>query len=244
MSSPIVHEVRGARLPVDGAEGARAFSAKRRSWPPRRLLEGALWGLALSALGFLGYVELDRVDSEARQTRILNERAQVSSTAVTVSGSTSGATAAGRPAPKNGEPIGRLEIPGTGISVIVAAGTDKLTLRRGVGHIDGTALPGEPGNVGLAGHRDTSFRGLRKLRPADRIFLVTADGSFEYAVESLRTVAPEQTDVLDPSSQPTLTLVTCYPFDYVGPAPLRFIVRAREVGRIADSKLSVPLDQR
>jgi sortase A len=118
-----------------------------------------------------------------------------------------------------------------GISAIVAAGTDPLTLRRGIGHIEGTALPGEPGNIGLAGHRDTVFRGLRKLRPADRIVLVTADESFEYAVESMQTVAPERIDVLDSTSHSTITLVTCYPFDFIGPAPLRFIVRAREVSR-------------
>lgn len=130
-----------------------------------------------------------------------------------------------------GEPFGRLEIPGVGISAVVAGGTDKLTLRRGVGHIDGTALPGEPGNIGLAGHRDTVFRGLRKLRSADRISLTTTDGSFEYVVEELSIVQPERSDVLDPRARPTLTLVTCFPFDYVGPAPLRFIVRARQVSR-------------
>jgi sortase A len=131
---------------------------------------------------------------------------------------------------ETGDPIGLLEIPSAGISEIVAEGTDVLTLRRGVGHIVGTARPGEPGNVGLAGHRDTVFRGLRKLRRADRIVLVTAGGSFEYAVEALQTVGPERTDVLDAGSHPTLTLVTCYPFDFIGPAPLRFVVRAREVG--------------
>ncbi|MCM2269177.1 MAG: class D sortase, partial [Thermoanaerobaculia bacterium] len=131
-----------------------------------------------------------------------------------------------------GEPIARLEIPGAGVSAVVAAGTDARTLRRGVGHIDGTALPGELGNIGLAGHRDTVFRGLRKLRPGDRIRLVTAGEAIEYTVESLLTVTPDRSDVLDPSPLPTLTLVTCYPFDFVGPAPMRYIVRAREVGRV------------
>ncbi|HEX4956455.1 MAG TPA: class D sortase [Thermoanaerobaculia bacterium] len=180
--------------------------------------------MALAAVGYVGYVVLDRVAYEARQASRLGElfrppAAVVAPVVVT------------RQRPEHGELIGRLEIPGAGISVIVAAGTDALTLRRGVGHIDGTALPGEPGNVGLAGHRDTVFRGLREVRPADRILLVTADGSFEYEVESLETVTPERGDVLDPSPHPTLTLVTCYPFDFIGPAPLRFIVRAREVAR-------------
>jgi sortase A len=182
--------------------------------------------VALVAAGYLSYVAVDRAVHESRQTSRLRELSRAAATPALATRR----TAVASPPPANGEPIGRLEIPGAGISVIVAAGTDALTLRRGVGHIQGTALPGEPGNVGLAGHRDTVFRGLRDLRPADRILLVTPSGSFEYLVESLQTVAPERSDVLDPSSYPTLTLVTCFPFDFIGPAPLRFIVRAREVG--------------
>jgi sortase A len=198
-----------------------------------RLIEGGLWGVALVAAGYLIYVTLDRVVHQTQQASRLRELSQATSSPALEPRLTAVALppAATRQPPENGEPIGRLEIPGVGISAIVAAGTDALTLRRGVGHIDGTALPGETGNVGLAGHRDTVFRGLRKLHPADRIFLVTAGGSFEYAVESLQTVAPERSDVLDPSAHPTLTLVTCYPFDFIGPAPLRFIVRARQVSR-------------
>lgn len=241
---PIDDRVRDSRRLANGAEGARAFAAKPRWHRARRRVEGALWGSALLAIGYLGYVELDGALSEARQTRRLNELVQATSIAAPMKGPTSSALPAARPAPKNGEPIGRLEIPGVGISAIVAAGTDDRTLRRGVGHIDGTALPGESGNVGLAGHRDTVFRGLRKLRPEDRILLVTAGGTFEYAVESLRTVAPDQNEVLAASSRPTLTLVTCFPFDFVGPAPFRYIVRAREIGRSSASKSSVPLDER
>lgn len=188
--------------------------------------------MALVAAGYLSYVALDRAVYESRQTGRLRElsRATPASTPALATGLTAVAPpAATRPRPAPGEPIGRLEIPDAGISEIVVAGTDPLTLRRGVGHIEGTALPGEPGNVGLAGHRDTVFRGLRKLRPADRIRLVAAGGSFEYVVESVQTVAPERSEVLDPSSYPTLTLVTCFPFDFIGPAPLRFIVRARQV---------------
>ena len=183
--------------------------------------------------GLLIYVALDRVVYQTQQESRLRELTRASSALATRPTAVAPPPAAIRQPPENGELIGRLEIPGAGISEIVAAGTDARTLRRGVGHIDGTALPGEPGNVGLAGHRDTVFRGLRELRPADRIRLVTAAGSFEYSVESLQTVAPERSDVLDSSAYPTLTLVTCYPFDFIGPAPLRFIVRAREVGRSA-----------
>jgi sortase A len=178
---------------------------------------------------YLGYVALDRMVSDDRQTSQLRELLAATPT-VAPPLTAAAAPPVARPPLENGEAFGRLEIPAAGISAIVAAGTDARTLRRGVGHIDDTALPGEPGNVGLAGHRDTVFRGLRKLRPGDRIRLVTAEGYFEYAVESLRTVAPDRRDVLAPSAQPTLTLVTCYPFYYVGPAPLRFVVRARQIG--------------
>lgn len=225
---------RRPRLQGEGPGGAE-HSAPRRTLPVAlRLLERGLFGVALLAFGYLGYVALDRGVYEAQQKRRLDELllpapagAVESHAAATVAGP----VAAARWERSRSEPIGRLEIPAVGISTIVAWGTDAVTLRRAVGHIDGTALPGEPGNVGLAGHRDTVFRGLRELRPADRIRLVTANGSFEYAVESLRTVEPDRSDVLDPSPHPTLTLVTCYPFDFIGPAPLRFIVRAREVGR-------------
>ncbi len=186
--------------------------------------------MALLAAGYLGYVTLDRMVSDARQTSRLRELLAATPAVAPSLAKPAAPPVAPRPL-ENGEAFGRLEIPAADVSAIVAAGTDARTLRRGVGHIDDTALPGEPGNVGLAGHRDTVFRGLRKLRPEDRIRLVTADGSFEYAVESLRTVAPDRRDVLAPTAQPTLTLVTCYPFHYVGPAPLRFVVRARQVGR-------------
>ena len=197
--------------------------------------------VALLAVVYLSYVALDRVVYEKQQERRLQELSSASTLAFASRPMAVGPPpAATRQPPENGELIGRLDIPGADISVIVAAGTDARTLRRGVGHIQGTALPGEPGNVGLAGHRDTVFRGLRNLRLADRILLLTADESYEYAVESLQTVTPERGDVLNPSVHPTLTLVTCYPFDFVGPAPLRFIVRARQVGRSTTALRSAP----
>jgi LPXTG-site transpeptidase (sortase) family protein len=160
--------------------------------------------VGLLAAGWLTYVTLDGVLHQTRQASRLRELTLASSASIlaTTAADRESPRAPTRPPLANGDPIGQLEIPGAGISVIVAAGTDALTLRRGVGHIEGTALPGEPGNVGLAGHRDTVFRGLRNLRPADRISLVTPSGSFEYSVESLQTVAPERTDVLDASALP------------------------------------------
>lgn len=122
--------------------------------------------------------------------------------------------------------IGRLEIPRLRVSTIVRAGTDARTLRLAVGHIAGTPLPGQRGNVGLAGHRDTFFRRLRTIRPDDEIRFVTPKGTFTYRVQRTDVVRPTDVWVLDPTEQPTLTLVTCYPFTYIGSAPQRFIVRA------------------
>ena len=125
--------------------------------------------------------------------------------------------------------IGRLEIPRLLLSDVVAEGIGRTTLRRGVGHIPGTALPGHPGNVGLAGHRDTFFRSLKDVKIDDEVQFSTLAGNFKYEVESLRVVDPENVGVLAPSGHNVLTLVTCYPFYYVGPAPKRWIVRARQV---------------
>jgi LPXTG-site transpeptidase (sortase) family protein len=122
--------------------------------------------------------------------------------------------------------IGRLEAPRLGISVITREGTDASTLEQAVGHIANTALPGEAGNAGFAGHRDTFFRRLRYARAGDRILVTSASGRHEYVVRDTRVVSPKEVSVLDPTPEPTLTLVTCYPFRYVGPAPERFIVRA------------------
>jgi sortase A len=132
--------------------------------------------------------------------------------------------------------IGRLEFPRLRLSTIVAEGIGKTTLRRAVGHIPGTALPGEPGNVGLAGHRDTFFRSLKDLRTGDEIQFSTPGGNFKYVVESIIIVEPDNVGVVSPSSENVLTLVTCYPFLYIGAAPKRWIVRARQV-----SPQTVPL---
>lgn len=125
--------------------------------------------------------------------------------------------------------IGRLDIPRLKLSVMVREGADEGTLRRAVGHIPGTALPGKIGNVGLAGHRDTFFRALRNIREDDTIELETTGGSYRYLVTSTKIVTPRDVSVLEASGGPTLTLVTCYPFYYVGSAPKRFIVHAAQV---------------
>ena len=133
-----------------------------------------------------------------------------------------------RPRPAPGSLIGRIEIPRLGVSTIIRAGSDGRTLRLAVGHIPGTAIPGEPGNIGLAGHRDTFFRRLRDIRVGDEIRIVTPGDTFTFRVEQTSVVKPRDTWVLNDTPMPTLTLVTCYPFTYVGSAPDRFIVRAAQ----------------
>lgn len=133
-------------------------------------------------------------------------------------------------APGKGAVVGLIEIPRLGVSAVVAEGTDEGTLRHAVGHIDNTALPGQGGNVGIAGHRDTFFRPLRNIRPNDIILLITPRARYRYRVTSTRVVTPDAVEVLAPSTSEALTLVTCYPFYYVGSAPDRFIVRAERIG--------------
>jgi sortase A len=127
---------------------------------------------------------------------------------------------------KENDVLGRLDIPRIGVSVAVLQGTGSRTLRLGAGHIESTSLPGGSGNVGIAGHRDTFFRPLRDIRKNDRIQLQTATGLFHYQVDRMKVVSPNDISVLAPSSESSLTLVTCYPFQFLGAAPKRFIVRA------------------
>jgi sortase A len=125
--------------------------------------------------------------------------------------------------------IGRIAIKRLSLSAVIFEGTDKATLRKAVGHITSTALPGQPGNVGIAGHRDTFFRPLRNIQTYDVITLTTFSGEFRYRVVSTRVVPPTEVSVLDPDETEVLTLVTCYPFYFVGSAPSRFIVRAERI---------------
>lgn len=130
---------------------------------------------------------------------------------------------------KPGTLVGRIEIPRLHVRAIVMEGDADDTLRLGVGHIPGTPLPGQLGNAAIAGHRDSFFHRLSRIRRSDRISIVTPDNTYRYAVDSIRIVAPEKIDVLAPTPTPTLTLVTCYPFDFIGAAPSRFIVSAHRL---------------
>jgi sortase A len=134
-----------------------------------------------------------------------------------------------------GSLVGRIDIPRLDLSAVVFEGTSDGTLARGVGHLSGSAGPGERGNLVLAGHRDTFFRDLRDIRQGDEVNIMGPQGQFEYQVESIAVVEPDQTEVLKPGDGSTLTLITCYPFRYIGNAPERFIVRATKVDKARHS---------
>jgi sortase A len=129
---------------------------------------------------------------------------------------------------KEGDVLGRIDIPRIGVSVAVLQGTTSRTLRVGVGHIKGTALPGNPGNIGIAGHRDTYFRALKDIRKDDEIQLQTAAGIARYKVDWIQITSPSDVGIVAPTTESSLTLVTCYPFYYIGAAPERFIVHAHK----------------
>lgn len=128
--------------------------------------------------------------------------------------------------PGTGERIGEIEIPRLELRTVILQGDSSQVLGRGVGHLPNTPMPGELGNIGLAGHRDTFFRPLRHIRAGDVIILYSSAGTSRYQVESIRIVSPQDIQVLRSSNRRELTLVTCFPFEYVGPAPNRFIVHA------------------
>lgn len=186
----------------------------------RRILEwsqSALIAIAAGMLGYCGFVVADTWIFERQAIRVFDRaHLQPASLAGPGVGAMSGL-------------VGRMEIPRLGISVAIAEGTDAFTLRRAAGHILGTALPGRSGNVGIAGHRDTLFRPLRNIRQNDVILLTTLQGEYRYRVVSTKVASPSDIAVLTPDGNEILTLVTCYPFYLVGPAPDRFIVRAQRV---------------
>lgn len=134
------------------------------------------------------------------------------------------------PAAAPGTVLGKFEVPRLGLSYVLLEGTDNKTLGRSVGHVEGTGLPGSAGNIGIAGHRDTHFRKLEWIHRDDEIVVTSPDGTRDvYNVEWSRLFAPGDIQVLDEEHGPAVTLITCFPFEYVGSAPLRLIVRALPV---------------
>lgn len=185
--------------------------------PRTHILRGAYYiflAFGLLALGYAGFVFADSHSYQSLEMRKFEQAAPRSKSHRFA----------------EGDVIGEIQVPRLGLTAIVVQGDSPASLRRAVGHISKSALPGEWGNVALAGHRDSFFRLLRDILLGDEVRFKTQERSFEYRVESIEVVAPTDIRVLETSTGHDLTLLTCFPFHYVGPAPRRFIVRAREVG--------------
>ncbi|SRR6266404_7433500 len=182
------------------------------------MLEIVLFLAALAALGYCAFVWIDSRQSQDQALQQLQQ--QVPPRAL---------HGKKKPPPPEGTPVGEIVIPRLGLSVAVLEGTGDQTLRRAVGHVPGTAEPGSTGNICLAGHRDTYFRPLRNVVAGDDIVLNFPGGSTRFRVEKAWTVEPAEVGVLSPTTASTLTLITCYPFNFIGSAPERFVVRARAI---------------
>jgi len=211
------------------------LSTARERRPVRSWTRLLLLVLGIGALGYVGFSLLDaklfqtyenwRLNHAEKKPRHRSSAAEpkVVPASLLPHRQRQGATVA------LGSVVGRIEIGRLGMAVMIVEGTDGRTLRRAVGHIPGTALPGEQGNVAITGHRDTFFRALRNIRKDDEVTLTTLNGAYRYRVDSMMVVAAEDTTVLNESGETILTLVTCYPFYFVGPAPKRFVVRAHRI---------------
>jgi sortase A len=189
--------------------------------------------IAILALGYVGFTLLDARLFQASaerslETQILSEKQRTAAAPLAASCATRGCSAAVRPPVKKGDVLGLMDIPRLGLSVAVLQGTSSHTLRLGAGHIESTPLPGEPGNSAIAGHRDTFFRDLKDILPNDEIQIQTSTELLRYQVDWVKVVDPADLSVLAPSTESALTLVTCYPFYLVGPAPQRFVVHAHQ----------------
>jgi len=194
-------------------------NSRRLSW----LLgvERLLYAIAVVSLVWYGAVHIGAL---REQTALAEELERSRATLGT----------AARDVPRTAQPalralVGRIDVPRLKLSTLAREGVDARTLRGSAGHVPGSALPGEAGNAAFAAHRDTFFRPLKGVRTGDAIAVTTPHGEFTYVVSATRVVDPSDVSVLRASTEPTLTLVTCYPFDYVGAAPHRFIVTARLV---------------
>lgn len=191
-------------------------SAKAASSAQRNILRGACYfflAFGILSLGYAGFILADSHRYQALEIKKFEQQGRLSEPHLLV----------------EGEVIGEIQVPRLGLTAVVVQGDSAATLRHAVGHMAKSPLPGEWGNVALAGHRDTLFRPLRGIQVDDEIRFKTIEQNFKYVVESMEVVDPTNIQVLKPTSGHDLTIITCFPFYYVGPAPKRFIVRARQI---------------
>jgi sortase A len=199
-------------------------------------LERVFWIAGLTLLAVCFFAAAEMMTSRRAAARIAPQLAPATEEQI--------ASATAAPRQENGDAgsspavVGRIEIPAIGMVTPLLAGDDSMSLTQGAGHIPGTAYPGGLGTVGIAGHRDTHFRLLRKAAPGMDVRLIDRTGTYHYRVTSSEIVTPEQVSVLDIVSEPALVLITCYPFSYIGHAPKRFVVHAALVSAAPDEPSS------
>lgn len=216
----------------------RAVAAGPAEGPATLLvwLRRSLLFLSLICLGIYGFATAEQLWADHRSRAWLAAQSDRPSDAASAPSPAVPSSDAEEPGPPPtpavsdlaaGDPVGRLAIPALGVEGAVQHGNTSTVLRRAIGHLPGTALPGEGGHVVLAGHRDSFFRELRRAHRGQEITLRTPGGEHVYRIDGLRIVGPRDVEVIAPTDSERLTLITCYPFDYVGAAPRRFIVTAR-----------------
>lgn len=230
-----VATVKRQGMPGSAEAGDAPSGGRSRRALPRllRWIQTGTLGAGVALLVFFAGAMLDRSVARGRQLSAFEAARAATLAPASAEATDQSLWSAGRIAKYRqsltasfGPPLAVLRIPKIGLEVAVLSGIDELTLNRAVGTIPGTAAPGEPGNVGIAGHRDGFFRGLKDIAAGDLLELETLAGKQEYLVTSIRIVDPGAVEVLAPTPRPALTLVTCYPFYFVGNAPQRYIVRA------------------
>jgi sortase A len=191
----------------------------------RHRVEGLLWAVALVSGGFVLFFAVRGMEYRTRSAELV-ARSEAKASPGLMQASLPLPSQLQSQSSEDRNLLGGIEIPSLHLSAAVMSDYDASSLREGVGHIRGTAMPGGLGTVGIAGHRDTFFRPLRKIMPRMQILLSDRTGTYFYSVDSTEIVTPDKVDVLNIGSRPELTLITCFPFDYIGAAPNRFIVHA------------------
>ena len=215
--------------PAKAGHRDRALSARSRTfWT---IVEAVAWATAIVCLVYVAVRHMDSVNSTRDARRIFTERKSAEhqrrgSVDLTLWSEQRIKAWQSTTDLASPTPLGILRIPRINLDVPILEGTDELTLNRAVGHIEDTAEPGVDGNIGIAGHRDGFFRGLMNVVIGDAIELETLHGTEQYRIERTWIVTPDDVSVLDPTPERSLTLVTCYPFYFIGSAPQRYIVRA------------------
>jgi sortase A len=187
----------------------------------QRCLQWLLFGVGIGCLGMYAYATVEARRFQAEQAAAFEHAARTNTAAAAI---------------RAGSLVGMLEVPRLKLSTPVIEGDDDRTLERAVGHLPDTPLPWEDGNSAMAVHRDGLFRPLKDVKVGDEIRFRTTRDELRYRVTETSVVLPDDLSVLAPRAQTSLTLITCYPFYYVGPAPKRFVIHAERLAPVTPSE--------